>query len=94
MLAIRLCAPQQVHSKAKKKVRIKAGSNTNDSQAISAYAADLPRRAPPPAYVSPVPIFTQTGFYIGANVGGAFRANNRGPLEDADARAGRFAAAT
>src|SRR6476619_5680946 len=49
----------------------------------SAYAADLPRRAPPPAYVPPVPIFTWTGFYIGANVGGAFRANNRGPLEDA-----------
>ena len=89
-----LCAPQRVHSKAKKKVRIKAGSNTNDSQAISAYAADLPRRAPPPAYVPPVPIFTWTGFYIGANVGGAFRANNRGPLEDAGARAGRFAAST
>ena len=49
----------------------------------SAYAADLPRREPPPAYVPPVPIFTWTGFYIGANVGGAFRANNRGPLEDA-----------
>jgi len=43
----------------------------------SAYAADLPsRRAPPPAYIPPVPIFTWTGFYIGANAGGAFRTNN------------------
>ena len=49
----------------------------------SAYAADLPRRAPPPAYIPPIPIFTWTGFYIGANVGGAFRANNSGPLDNA-----------
>jgi outer membrane immunogenic protein len=43
----------------------------------STYAADLPsRRAPPPAYIPPVPIFTWTGFYIGANAGGAFRTNN------------------
>jgi outer membrane immunogenic protein len=49
----------------------------------SAYAADLPRRAPPPAYVPPIPIFTWTGFYIGANVGGAFRANNTGLLDNA-----------
>src|SRR5881392_2986694 len=49
----------------------------------SAHAADLPRRAHPPAYVPPVPIFTWTGFYIGANVGGAFRPSSNDGFNDA-----------
>jgi outer membrane immunogenic protein len=42
----------------------------------SAFAADLPSRAPPPVYVPPAPIFTWTGFYIGGQVGYAWGKNN------------------
>src|SRR5215212_11119499 len=34
-----------------------------------AMAADLPRRAAPPAYFAPIPVFTWTGFYVGVNAG-------------------------
>jgi len=42
----------------------------------SAFAADLPSRAPPPVYVPPAPIFTWTGIYIGGQVGYAWGTNN------------------
>lgn len=38
----------------------------------SAFAADLPSRAPPPVYIPPVPIFTWTGVYIGGQIGYAW----------------------
>jgi outer membrane immunogenic protein len=42
----------------------------------SAFAADLPSRAPPPVYVPPAPIFTWTGVYIGGQIGYAWGKNN------------------
>lgn len=46
--------------------------------APSAFAADLPSyKGPPPAPMVPPPIFTWTGFYVGANLGGAW---SRDPL--------------
>jgi outer membrane immunogenic protein len=40
---------------------------------LAAHAADLAVRAPPPPLV---PVFSWTGFYIGANIGGAWANNN------------------
>jgi outer membrane immunogenic protein len=56
--------------------KILASTVTATALMGSAYAADLPSRRPPVAFVPPVPIFTWTGFYVGVNAGGAFRANN------------------
>ena len=47
----------------------------------TAFAADLPSRTTAPAapYIPPPPpVFTWTGFYIGANAGVAFGNNNNG----------------
>jgi outer membrane immunogenic protein len=42
----------------------------------SAFAADLPSRAPPPIYLPPAPIFTWTGIYIGGQIGYAWGNQN------------------
>ena len=46
--------------------------------ALPAFAADLPYRKGPPVYTPPPPpIFTWTGFYVGANAGGIFTNSSR-----------------
>ena len=42
---------------------------------LVAHSADLPARAPPPPPPLVMPMFSWTGFYVGANIGGAW-ANN------------------
>ena len=42
----------------------------------SAFAADLPSRAPPPVYLPPPPIFTWTGIYVGGQIGYAWTSGN------------------
>jgi outer membrane immunogenic protein len=49
-----------------------AGIAAAASCGAPALAADLPVKAPARAYVAPAPVFTWTGCYIGANVGGGW----------------------
>lgn len=42
----------------------------------TAFAADLPSRKEAPVYVAPTPAFSWTGFYVGADIGGAFSSTN------------------
>lgn len=38
----------------------------------SAGAADLPSQKAPPPYIPPPPVFSWTGLYVGANIGGGW----------------------
>ncbi len=42
------------------------------AMATAASAADLPRKTAPQTFIQPVPIFTWTGFYVGASAGYVF----------------------
>jgi outer membrane immunogenic protein len=41
-----------------------------------AFAADLPSRKEAPVYVAPAPVYSWTGFYVGADIGGSWGNNN------------------
>lgn len=45
--------------------------------ACAAYAADLPRRLPPPVFTAPAPVFSWMGFYAGVNAGYVVDNNDR-----------------
>jgi outer membrane immunogenic protein len=46
----------------------------------SAYAADLPRKAPVQP-ITPPPLYTWTGFYVGVNLGGAWTNTSSGTID-------------
>ena len=46
------------------------------SVAAPAMAADLPSRKEAPVYIAPAPVFSWTGFYVGAEFGGQFGTNS------------------
>lgn len=70
-------------------VRILAAALAAPMLAGAAMAADLPsRKAPPPAYVAPAPIFTWTGLYVGVNGGGWFNNSRIAPFAGVDGKLG------
>lgn len=77
--------------------RVALLSATAGCVALTAQAADLPRRAPPPPAPLALPVFTWTGFYAGLNAGYAFHAGSSGHTDPTygavtgGARSGGFA---
>ncbi len=46
------------------------------SVSATAFAADLPSRKEAPVYIAPAPVFSWTGFYVGAEFGGQWGNNS------------------
>ena len=46
------------------------------SVSATAFAADLPSRKEAPVYIAPAPVFSWTGFYVGAEFGGQWGQNS------------------
>jgi outer membrane immunogenic protein len=46
------------------------------SVSATAFAADLPSRKEAPVYIAPAPVFSWTGFYVGAEFGGQWGKNS------------------
>jgi outer membrane immunogenic protein len=59
-----------------------AGTAAAALLASAAQAADLSARAAPPPPIAAVPIFTWTGFYVGANIGGGWLTNSERTVFD------------
>ena len=51
------------------------------SVSATAFAADLPSRKEAPVYIAPAPVFSWTGFYVGAEFGGQW-GKNTGSIVD------------
>ena len=51
------------------------------SVSATAFAADLPSRKEAPVYLAPAPVYSWTGFYVGAEFGGQW-GNNSGSVVD------------
>ena len=49
------------------------------SVSATAFAADLPSRKEAPVYIAPAPVFSWTGFYVGAEFGGQWGQNSTTP---------------
>jgi outer membrane immunogenic protein len=47
---------------------------------VPALAADLPSRKEAPVYVAPAPVFSWTGFYLGADIGASFASTSLDPV--------------
>jgi outer membrane immunogenic protein len=57
-------------------IKLFAAALAASTMAGSAFAADLPSRKEAPVYIAPAPVFSWTGFYLGADLGYAWQSLN------------------